>query len=236
MAGNPLLDARTALLKKQLLRGHPAGGSDMENGSHSGDDGELRFAQGEAVIRLGEKVIRGKRFYSEEITHGLGIGQATVILSMVHETGEVYGSSEVFEDVEPAVEMAAKLNRDKGSFIIGVRPVTETMKEFVRIHWTVIKDTRDYMMEKKERKIFIKPNVLNLKTRESYYLEAICSNLADKRLKWSVRDNCGTIDSNGLYTAPNTTGVFEVTAQSVAYPEVRASIFVIVREPSEEEK
>lgn len=236
VAGNPLLDARTALLKNQMLRGHQAGGSDAAGGTHSGDDGELRFAQGEVVIRLGEKVIRGKRFYSEEITHGLGIGQATVILSMAHETEEVYGSSEVFEDVEPAMEIAAKLNRDKGSFIIGVRPVTETMKESVRVHWTVIKDTRDYMMEKKERKIFIKPNVLNLKTRESYYLEAICSNLADKRLKWSVRDNCGTIDSNGLYTAPNTTGVFEVTAQSVAYPEVRASIFVIVREPSEEEK
>ena len=58
--------------------------------------------------------------------------------------------------------------------------------------------------------------------------------MKDKRLKWAVRDNGGTIDNNGMYTAPNMAGVFEVTAQSVAYPEVRASVFVIVREPGEE--
>ncbi len=234
VSANDLLAARLDLLENQQGgKGHS--GAPGPEHRFGGDESALKYAQGETVIHLGEKAVRGKRFYSEEITHGLGIGQATIILSLVDEDdSELYGSSEVFENTEPVVELAARLWRDKGSFVIGVRAVAETMKESIRVHWTVIKDTGEYIAEKKERKIFIKPNVLNLKTRESYYLEAICSNLKDKRLKWSVRDNCGTIDNNGLYTAPNTTGVYEVTAQSVAYPEVRASIFVIVREPSEE--
>ena len=54
--------------------------------------------------------------------------------------------------------------------------------------------------------------------------------MTDTAITWKVKDHGGTIDENGLYTAPNTAGVYEVTAESVAYPEVKASIFVIVRE------
>lgn len=226
----------------EMLRGgfNQSGNKDSqgepgETGAYGDVSAAMNFAQGEITIHLGEKAIRGKRFYSGEIVHGLGIGQATIVLSQVREDGtQLYGSSEVFEDVDPAVEMAALLNRDKGSFVIGVRPLAESMKDCVTVHWTAFKDTKEYEEEKKERRIFIKPNVLNLKLRESAYLEAVCTNMKDKRLKWAVRDNGGTIDNNGMYTAPNMAGVFEVTAQSVAYPEVRASVFVIVREPGEE--
>lgn len=239
VAGNEV----TAALMQMMLEGMGGTGSagsarDIKDTDKSEDnDNRMDFAQGEVVIALGEKAIRGKRFFSEEIVHGLGVGQATIILSVVNDNNiELYGSSEVFEDMEPMVEVAARLDQDKGSFIIGVRAVTESMRDSIRVHWTAFKDTQDYSSEKKERKIFIKPNLLNLRTRESYYLEAICSNMNDKRLNWSVRDNCGTVDSNGMYTAPNTTGVFEVTAQSAAYPEIRASVFVIVRESDESVK
>ena len=67
------------------------------------------------------------------------------MLSQVREDGtQLYGSSEVFEDVDPAVEMAALLNRDKGSFVIGVRPLAESMKDCVTVHWTAFKDTKEY--------------------------------------------------------------------------------------------
>lgn len=237
IATNELLAAVQEMIQERTGTGSTGSGGPLPGDSAgSGDPVQgMSFAQGEVVIHLGEKAVRGKRFFSGEIVHGLGVGQTTLVLSQVTDDGEeLYGSSEVFENVEPVVEMAALLNRDKGSFVIGVRPVAETMKESIRIHWTAFKDTQEYETEKKERRIFIKPNVLNLKMRESYYLEAVCTNMKDKRLKWSVRDNQGSIDSNGMYTAPNTTGVFEVTAQSVAYPEVKASIFVIVREPGEE--
>lgn len=234
VTGNELTAAMMELMMQNPDSGSIVGalGDTKDLGRNGAGDGSMNFVQGEVTIPLGERAVRGKRFFSNEIVHGLGVGQATVILSIMDdENKELFGSSEVFENMDPVLEMAAQLNRDRGSFVIGVRVVSETMKESVRIHWTVMKDTRDYVAEKRERKIFIKPNVLNLSIRESYYLEAVCTNMKDKRLKWSVGENCGTIDSNGMYTAPNTTGVFEVTVQSVAYPELRASIFVIVREP-----
>lgn len=86
------------------------------------------------------------------------------------------------------------------------------------------------MQEKSDRRIFIKPNLLELTVRQSYHLEAVCENMAEKAVRWSVKDEGGSVDANGLYTAPNLPGVYEIVAQSVAFPEVKASIFVIVRE------
>ena len=52
-----------------------------------------------------------------------------------------------------------------------------------------------------------------------------------ERLKWSVKDrDGGVIDKNGKYTAPETEGIYQIAVSSVAYPEVQASTFVIVRE------
>ena len=61
-------------------------------------------------------------------------------------------------------------------------------------------------------------------------LEAVCENMLEKAVRWSVKDQAGTVDARGYYTAPNVPGVYEVVAQSVAFPEVRASIFVVVRD------
>lgn len=54
--------------------------------------------------------------------------------------------------------------------------------------------------------------------------------MADKTIEWKVKEHGGSINENGMYTAPNTPGVYEVVAQSVAYPDVKASIFVVVSE------
>ena len=35
---------------------------------------------------------------------------------------------------------------------------------------------------------------------------------------------------NGKYTAPETPGIYHITASSKAYPKVQASTFVVVRE------
>lgn len=228
-----------AAAQQMLLEGPHSGEANGLHGADAGSyheyDNGLKVAEGETVLYLGQGATRGKRFFSGEIVHGLGVGQAFIVLSQV-ETGntQVYGSSEVFEDQDPMVELAARLDRDKGSFVIGARVVEETMKDTLRVHWMAFKDVHSIVEEKKERRIFINPNVVELHIRETCYLEAVCSNMKDKRLKWSVRDNCGTVDNNGMYTAPNTTGVFEVTVQSTAYPEVKASAFVIVREAIEE--
>ncbi len=188
------------------------------------------IASGVCRIDLGIGGQKKERFFSDEIIHGLGLGSVTIILSVSNPNEVTFGSSEVFENENPCVEVAAKLNPAKGTFVIGARLIATTTKTSVDVKWTAIRDMEEIIAEKTKMKIFVKPNSLTLKTRESYYLEAVCSNMPDKTVQWSVAENGGMIDSNGMYVAPNEPGVYEVLVQSVMYPEVKASIMVVVRE------
>lgn len=194
----------------------------------------VRAAQGVIEIYLKEGGQRGDKFFSHEIVHGLGLGRVAVILGLQKDTGAVvYGSSEIFEAEEEAgadAELAACVNGEAGSFVVGVRLLAAFPEGKIRVHWTALRNCEDMVMEKNEKRIFIKPNLLEMDVRQSHYLEAVCENMVEKAVRWSVKDNGGFIDENGLYTAPNTPGVYEVVAQSAAFPEMKASIFVVVRE------
>lgn len=191
----------------------------------------MKLSQGTYFLDLDGGGQRGDRYVSEEIPHGLGLGPVVVQVGLEDADSVItYGSSEIFADTDPMLELAVKVFPDKGTFQIGGRLLEQVIKSGVNIHWTAIMNIEEKVEAKVSRKIFIKPSVLELKTRESYYLEAICSNMADKTIEWKVKDNGGTISENGMYTAPNAPGVYEVVAQSMAYPEVKASIFVVVRE------
>lgn len=214
----------------------------QENGQNGIGDGILRHGEtGEGIkIACGKTDIylkgggqKGDKFFSPEIVHGLGLGKVTVVLGLEKESGKVvYGSSEIFEeDTEKGIdaEFAACVNEENGSFVVGARLISGVMGGKLSVHWTAFKDKEDIVVEKNEKRIFIKPNLLELTVRQSQYLDAVCENMVEKAVSWSVKDEGGFIDENGLYTAPNTPGVYEVVAQSVAFPEIRASVFVVVR-------
>lgn len=197
--------------------------AEIENG--------LRMAQGNYWLNFDGGGQKGKRYISEEITHGLGLGSVMIQIGIEDEGGIItYGSSEIFEDTDPMIELAVKVFPERGTFQIGGRLLEQVIKSGVNIRWNAILNEEEKIVEKATRKIFIKPSVLELATRESHYLEAICSNMSDHTIEWKVKDHGGNITENGMYTAPNQPGVYEVVAQSVAFPEVKASIFVIVRE------
>ena len=126
--------------------------------------------------------------------------------------------------------MAAKLDPAKGSFVIGVMTTATVLDDFVEVKWTAIRDVDETENDKNEMKIMIRPSSVVLKPGESKYLDAVCLNMANKTLRWSVSpDNGGNIDNNGLYTAPVSEGVYEVIARSAVYPDIKASIMAVVR-------
>ena len=236
VAGSFLEDGMIRMLEKCGTGTGMDGSSQEETGMHGRRDAYgVNFAEGTEEIELGTGSAKGKRLFSREISHGLGIGRTTIILSIEGSSSqeEYFGSGGIFRNNLPRVELCAKTDSQRGVFVIGVRVLAAVPQDKLRIHWTAIRDRRELVEEKKEPKIFIRPNVLNLSTRESYFLEAVCSNMNETGVVWQVKDHGGTIDANGMYTAPNTAGVYEVTAVSAAYPEIKASIFVIVREKCE---
>ena len=192
---------------------------------------------GHVILDLGIGGNVGQRFFSEEISHDLGLGKVTIILGQCYETADespvIYGSPEVFQDEKAGFkgELAAKVDMAKGTFKIGLRLVEPTMSRYVRVNWTAIRDPREKVHDLEEMALFIKPEVLYLKTRESYYLEARFRGVEPTDVKWMVREeNGGSIEQNGKYTAPNLPGIYEVMAASTVYDKLRASIFVVVRD------
>lgn len=201
------------------------------------DNSGLNIAMGTAVVSLGIGGITGQKFFTEEIPHGLGLGAVNIVLGKATgrrgNNGILFGASDIFEEEESSVkvEMAARVNVEKGTFVIGVRCLEPTSETKLKIHWTAIKDGREQFQEQKEAIMQIKPDMLNLNVRENYYFEALIDGRAESRIKWSVREpDGGTIDENGMYTAPNKPGVYEIAGSSIDHPEYRASTFVVVRD------
>lgn len=201
------------------------------------------IATGSVVIDLGIGGQEGQRFYSEEISHGLGLGPVFITLGEAYNASDdselIFGVPTVFEDeadtIIANVDLAAKVNVAKGTFVIGARIITTTNARKLRVHWLATRDDKENIYNMETKRIFIKPDMANVEVRESCYFEAIFANIADRRIKWSVKEaEGGTIDKNGMYTAPNVPGVYEIIVESRAHPEIKASTFVVVREPKSE--
>lgn len=198
------------------------------------DNRSYMISSGETVIDLGIGGKFGQVFTSEKIAHGLGLGAVDISLGCACNEADskqiIYGSSEVFNDALVKCETAAKLDSETGNFVIGIRLLENTTKNKVKIFWTAVrkKENEDEMHN---RRIFIQPSIADLSVMQTCYFTAVFENINDKRVIWSVKEaNGGTINSNGMYTAPNTPGIYEISAQSEAYPEVRTSIYAIVND------
>lgn len=228
--------AQDQLMQRELILSQEEGNGwhGTGSGSHSERNEGVRIAGGEAEIFLKNGGERGDKFFSQEIMHGLGLGKVTIVLGLEKDSGKtVYGSSEIFENKEEAgadAELAACINESNGSFVIGVRLLKPEPERKIRVHWTALREAEDLVPVKNEKRIFIRPNLIELEVRQPQHLEAVCENMVEKTVSWYVKDQGGTIDETGMYTAPAVPGVYEVVAQSVAYPEIRASVFVVVRE------
>ncbi|MBO5219356.1 MAG: hypothetical protein J6C52_08000 [Clostridia bacterium] len=220
------MDKLAAKGKGKAAAGESARTHDAHPAAHSHE-----IASGICRINLNSGSYKNKVFYSDEIVHGLGLGSVTIILGVPTAEGEViYGASNIFSESIPAFETAVKLSPSKGSFVIGVMTKATIMADYLDIKWTAIRDVDEAAVEKRSMRLTIKPSSLVIKPRESRYLEAVCTNMTNKTVRWSVSsENGGEIDQNGMYVVPNTEGVYEVVAQSAAYPEIKASIMVVVR-------
>lgn len=189
---------------------------------------------GTVTLDLGMGGSMGQRFFSEELNHNLGLGKVRIFLGDcmdMNEDGQViYGSPEVFEEMSFRAETAARVNCEKGTFQIGIRLIEPTMTRFVRIDWMAVRDPAGPLHDMEEMELFIKPGILHIKTRESFFLKTEFHGTEPTEVVWSVKEEAGgSIEQNGKYTAPNLSGIYEVKAQSTVYEGLHASIFIVVR-------
>lgn len=220
----------------------------QEGGSNPGKQGrqdaegtgDWQFAQGRAQITFPGGARAGAVAYSKEIAHGLGIGETEIILH-VERGGYRYGGApgifaeavdilEGSEEEEESAEAAYRLKPSTGTFVIGVRLRDKRKTDSVWVGWTAVRKRSRNEFQAGGGRIFITPQLLNMKVRESAELKAVCVNIDKPDLEWSVvTPEGGTIGEDGGYRAPNRPGVYEICCRNKK-TEVKASVFAIVRE------
>lgn len=198
----------------------------------AGENLDWQFQQGSVKIPIPAGSRSGHLFFSEEIAHRLGLGDVELMVHVVQGNYSYSGAGDIFEEAEKAVEAAARVSRNRGTFTIGIR-LLDTVEEATEttVGWTAIRKRSRNEIRADEARIYISPGLVNLKTRETIKLEAVCVNMEAAQLVWSVESpEGGTVGEDGSYHAPNRPGIYEVSCRKRGAETVRASVYIVVRE------
>lgn len=199
-------------------------------------------SSGVADIPISGAIRVNARFVSDEIAHGLGIGDVSISAAVEYGGEEerrlLFGNGEVFaakndNKTVPKTEAAAILYPDKGTFKIGIRLGDYVEGCSVRVRWFAYKPTGDIAAMRARENIVVRitPDVRKTAPLERIHFTAEVRGTDDQSVIWSVSDaDGGNIDENGLYQAPSMPGTYEIIAASALDGESRASAFVIVEE------
>lgn len=198
-------------------------------------------------INLGFNPKVGKTYYSYEFVHGLGEGNVGVVTAIDNKANYltddkgllVFGDKSIFNDKEitvsaPNVQIAAIANSEKGTIRIGVRLQEKCTAQAVDIRWWAFKpietkQEEDDLVIDENIKVVITPNTTRVKPLEKVRFEAHIEGAASQEVRWEMAEkNTGTIDNNGLYTAPAKEGVYEIKAYSVKFADKSDSAYVVV--------
>ena len=198
-------------------------------------------------INLGFNPKVGKSYYSYEFVHGLGEGNVAVVTAIDNKanylTDErgllVFGDKDIFTKEEisisaPNVTIGAVVNSEKGTVRLGVKLKERTNAQAVDVRWWAfkpveIKEEEEDLVIDENVRVVITPNNTRIKPLEQVRFEAHIDGAISQEVRWAMAEkNTGTIDNNGLYTAPSKEGVYEVKAYSVKFENKSDSAYVVV--------
>ena len=177
--------------------------------------------------------VQEKAIFSDEIDHGLGRGEGFLTFAIEHAPDVVddygsarqvfFGDSSVFEDSayasdQPDLKISGVLYPNKGSFRMALSGDLRAINRPVRVRWRLEKmsaDTDQPISDNDPLRIDIVPNPGRVLPRQSILLEAFDVDGEPAICTWTVSgEEAGSIDENGLYTAPAKEGVYTITATS----------------------
>lgn len=204
------------------------------------------MASGVERIDFGVDPRYKKIYYSNEIVHGLGIGDTDIqtaveIVGLDMDSIEneklIFGDKEIFKSVEdlsniPNVNIGVIAYPKKGTFKIGVQLQESTDVTEISIKWWAYKKgipVDDINNNKIE--VTINPDVANVMYRERINFTAIVKGTDNQECTWKIgEEKAGSIDQNGIFIAGNEPGVYEIIAESKEDPTKKASAFIVIEE------
>lgn len=220
------------------------------------DRGRLT-ASGVIDLSIGLENDQKKPAFSGEIMHGLGKGPVFVqagieYITSNQQTGDtseiILGDASIFEQDAAFSEqerlynlsLGVKVFPERGTFVVGVKLGATTGLISLRIRWFAIKmseiSKQIKVQHEGERMILINPDTIVVPPKGTAHISPVFINMPSEPCTYRVLDpEGGTVDQNGLYTAPAREGVYEIRVQAISDPSVFSHVFVIVTQKKKQE-
>lgn len=205
-----------------------------------------QVATGTLEIALGDRVKKGDIRYSGEIMHGLGKGDVFVSIGYEQIQDDIsfgantrstyYGNPALFNENKELdyVTTAVKVLNDKGSFVVAARLDKPIEHLVLTYRWIAIrlpeKDDTDLFREYKDKSISAVTPTVVLGTKESYYFDVAFHNMESCSIAYDLTEpGSGEITADGVYTAPNKEGVYEIMIYCTDMPAICTYAYAIVK-------
>jgi NAD-dependent dihydropyrimidine dehydrogenase PreA subunit len=205
-----------------------------------------KVATGIVEIPIGDHAKAGDVFYSGEIMHGLGIGNVYVEVGQeimenngilgANSKSTIYGNASLFNNnkkLTPDTDTAVKVLNDKGSFVVAAKFEKDFDCVMLTYRWVAIKLSvigEENNGSGAEQWIEAETPTIALGTGESAYLGVKFHNMDKCSIDYEVVEKqSGEVTMDGIYTAPNKEGVYEIKISCVEKPFICTYVYVIVK-------
>lgn len=211
------------------------------------------IATGVLEIPLGNSPRKGGVYYSGEIMHGLGKGNVYVQIGYESITSDmslgsnvkstIYGNADLFKNDHlnvPAVETAVKVLNDKGSFVVAAQLQENVDFLILTYRWVAVKFPSGNEIDVEEdytgKSIVPETPTVVLATKDSHYFGVRYQNMESCSITYELtEEGSGEITSDGIYTAPNKEGVYEIRIYCTDMPVICTYAYAIVKKQSIED-
>lgn len=211
-----------------------------------------RMTTGAVTLRTGLHMGEGNILLSQELDHGLGPGTVFVefgvenVYPIPHKrrnrTDLLLGDVTLFEQAGETFDVkfdrGVRLHPEKGTFELALRPQGHLRQSTLRLRWFAWRPEGD-----EEAKtgagagtlLRLEPDLIRIKPGETVHFTPVFSAGAAPCDFFTEGRHGGAVTRDGVYTAPERHGLFQVRAQVRDRPEERAEAFVIVDGADEED-
>lgn len=206
-------------------------------------DGEQYMTTGVVSLNAGLHLHKGKILCTGEILHNLGPGTVYMdfgieqVLPAANEDRNIcnilLGDPSLFlseEDSQWAFDKGIRIHPEKGTFELALRLEKELHESTLQLRWYAWRAEKVAGYSKEEGTLLrLEPDVIYAEPGQTIYFTPIFRGNSKPCEFFVEKKQAGQITRDGVYTAPETEGLYQVCAQVQEHPETKIGAFIIVR-------
>lgn len=208
------------------------------------------MATGTVVLNAGLHLQAGNILCSDEIAHGLGPGTVFIEFGIENVypavgidrnyTDLLLGDASLFDQAsgtyDCGFDRGVHIHPEKGTFELAVRLKGELRQTSLRLRWFAWRAQECTARRSPVGTLLrLEPDVARVVPGAAVNFVPVFEHGAGTPCDFLIPDKqSGLITPNGIYTAPQKDGLYQVCAQIKDMPETRVNAFVIVRACTEE--